>query len=330
VSLQVRAGGRLSNMGSIAIADSGKSACTQANFTEAQMAKLDQGGSLVIGSLSLTKTKMKMSFGGMSFDSTSEGASGEFARYTADVVGTSNFSVIQTGSCYVLKRVGTQSELITGKLPTGLDAGTQLTLNGPNASNKAIAKVAGSTGSYSATLYSSGVSGYGGQGTPTLTSGTYTIAGPGGNDIGAFNATLNLPGDFTWSNQDSLVDPISRNNGLTINWSGGGNGLVTIAGMSGSQVGGTTEPIYDATIFGCTAPASASTFTVPASVLQQLPRVTMSATGDVTGAGFLMVYAIPDPSKGQGTFSAPLKSGSNIDQGFFTYSIGSMKLTGWQ
>jgi hypothetical protein len=161
-----------------------------------------------------------------------------------------------------------------------------------------------------------------------LTQGTYTISGNGGADVGAFSARVDFPGSFVWSNQDSIRDPIPRSSSLTITWTGGGTGLVTIVGTALAQSGGTAQnPIYSATIFDCVAQASAGTFTVPTSVLQQLPVV----SSDVTSGSFgnLGVLAIPDPSKGQGTFTAPLTAGGSIDQGFFSYSVGTLKTVGW-
>ncbi|MEO8026300.1 MAG: hypothetical protein ABI823_07490, partial [Bryobacteraceae bacterium] len=88
------------------------------------------------------------------------------------------------------------------------------------------------------------------------------------------------------------------------------------------------SPIYDATIFACIAPASAGTFAVPTSVLQQLPAVSSDPT---TGSfGQLSVLSSPDTSKGQGVFSVPLTAGGTTDQAFFTYSVGSFKTTGWR
>ncbi len=328
-SLQVRAGGRVSNLGSIAVAEAGKSACAHATLAESQLSKLDQGGTLVIGNLSLVKTSMKVSYAeSVSFDSKSESVSGSFGRYTVDAVGSASFSVVQMGACFVFKRVGTSEEVALGKPPAPLDAGAQLLLNGPNASNKAVPRQPNAN-TYSATLYTSGVGGFGGSGTEnTLAQGTYTLSGTGGTDIGAFKASVDFPGSFVWSNQDAISDPIPRSSDLRITWTGGGAGLVAIAGVALAQTGGTQQnPIYNATLFSCVAQASAGSFTVPASVLQQLPAV----SSDITSGSFgdLSVFAIPDVSKGQGVFSAPLTAGGTTDQAFLSYSIGAMKMTGW-
>jgi len=327
VSLQVRAGERLSNLGSIAVAEPGKTACSHPTLSEAQLSRLDQGGTLTIGSLSLDKSSMKMSVMGMSLDSSSESVFGSFDKYTVDAIGTANFSLLQMGACSVFKRVGTQDEIIQGKPPAPLDAGAQLTLNGPNAVNKAIPRDPTSK-TYGADLYSSGFGGFGGSGSPTLAQGTYRISGTGGADIGAFTASVDFPGAFAWTNQDTIPDPIRRASDLRITWSGGGAGLVAIAGSAMTTVGGTQQnPIYEATLFSCTAPASAGSFTVPASVLQQLPAVSSDPTGG--SLGNLTVFAIPDAARNQGVFSAPLTAGGTTDQAFFSYSVGSMKLTGW-
>jgi hypothetical protein len=294
------------------------------------LSKLDQGGSLVVGNLNLDKTSAKVSMPGFgSFDSKGETVSGSFGRYTVDNVGHANFPLVQIRACFVLRSVDTSEVVTQSRPPVPLDAGAQLLLNGPNATNKAVPRQPNTT-HYSATLYTSGVSGIGGSGTEnTLTQGTYTISGTGGTDIGAFTASVDLPGDFVWSNQDAIPDPIPRSSGLTITWTGGGTGLVTITGAALRQTGGTQQsPIYELTSFDCVAQASAGTFTVPASVLQQLPAVSNNL--EQLFLGTLSVFAIPDVAKGQGVFSAPLTAGGTTDQAFFSYSISAMKNTGWR
>jgi uncharacterized protein (TIGR03437 family) len=327
VSLQVRAGGRLSNLGSIAVAATGQTACASPTLTQAQLQTLDKGGTLTIGNLHIGKMVTTLAvpvLGTVTVQS--ESASGWFSKYTVDTVADANFSLVQSGACYILQRTGTSDQIGFGVPPQALDAGAQLTLNGPNASNKAIPRQ--SDNSYSATLYSSGVGGVGGSGSPTLAQGAYTLAGAGGANVGSFTATVTLPGDFSWTNQNTIANPIPRASPLNVTWTGGGTGLVTIAGAAMTQSGGTSaSPIFSATIFNCIAPASAGNFTVPSNVLEQLPAVSGDATSNSFGT--LSVLAIPDASKGQGTFSAPLTSGSNIDQGIFSYGVGSLKSTGY-
>jgi hypothetical protein len=139
---------------------------------------------------------------------------------------------------------------------------------------------------------------------------------------------VNFPGAFTWTNESAVPTVIPRGQNLPITWTGGGDGLVIISGFGGTRVGGTDEnPIIDATIFTCAAAASAGNFSIPSSVLQQVPQVSADPTSGAIGN--LSVLAAPDPSKGQGVFSAPLTAGGNIDFGFFNYSVGSSKTVGY-
>ena len=328
-SLRVRASGRLSNLGSLAIANSGQTQCTHPTLSPAQLTRLDGGGKLTAGYLSISKLTTKLSIPGLgSFDSTSELASGAFNRYGISEIADARFSVNQVGACVVVRVRGDRTAIQTGTAgpaPAALNAGNSLTLNGPNAANKPMPL---SRGFYLATLYSSGIGGFGGSGTPTLTQGTYTIAGAGGADVGAFSASVNFPGGFSWTNESAVPAVIPRSQNLPITWSGGGDGLVTVTGFAGNQVGGSqTNPTYDVTLFTCIAQASAGNLTVPSSVLQQLPVV----SGDITSGaiGFMSVMATSDPSKGQGVFSAPLTAGGNVDIASFSYETGSSKLVGY-
>jgi uncharacterized protein (TIGR03437 family) len=321
VNLQVRAGGRLSNLGSIAIANRGETRCAHPTLSETQLRTLDLGGTISVGALALSKVTSKTAVPGFgTIDSTAEAAVGAFSRFNISQIADANFSLVQQGACTIYRRIGDASTVVSGSIPQALNAGSQLTLNGPNASNRAIPREAGA---YSAVLYNSGFMGAGVMGAPTLVPGAYTIAGPGGPDVGPFTATVNFPGAFTWTNENQIPANIPRNQNLTIQWSGGGDGVVMVSGFSGSRIGGTQDnPIFDLAGFTCVAPASAGTLTVPSGVLQQLPRV----SGDLlTGEmGMLSVLASSDPSRNQGVFNA-----AGLDFGFFSYSIGTSKSVGF-
>ena len=330
VSVQVRGNGFTSNVGTIAVVAKGQSSCSSPTLSQAQLARLDLGGTITVGSLALSKISSSLNLAGTgAFTSKSESAGGSFAKYTIDAVATAPFSLNQIGACYVYRRSGTTQEISQGGTTvTSLNAGSQLTLNGPNASNVAMPISAGGGNFYGATLYSNGFNGVGGSGSPTLTQGTYTISGTGGSDIGPFSASVTFPGDFTWTNQDTIADPIPRTSPLTVNWTGGTTGLVSITGTTYTSLTGSTtqNTIYNASLFTCIAQATAGTFTVPVSVLSQLDAV----SGDLTTGsyGSLSVFATISPT--QGSFTAPLKAGGNIDQGVFGYSIGGTKTTGYQ
>jgi hypothetical protein len=151
-----------------------------------------------------------------------------------------------------------------------LDAGKPILVKGPNGS-KELAET--EVGSYSAQL--GGGSGPSAQ--PLfLDPGAYTVTGPGGNDVGAFTANINVAAPLTWTNEDSITDVV-RSAGQNITWSGGDpNSIVTISGFS-AQLG--SNPDGSDTVggfFTCTAPDSAKQFFIPAVVLLTLPVTTQN------------------------------------------------------
>lgn len=321
VTVQVKAGGKSSNLGSIAVAAAGQAACTHPVLSESQLRRLDQGGKIVYGDFTISKVSQKISVPGLgSIESMTESVDGAFGSYGVDAVGSANFSLLQIGACSVFRRIGSQTEIATGTPSVALDAGAQLTLNGPGVSNKGVPRSADKT--YDLTLYSSGFGGFGGSGTPTLVQGTYSLAGTGGADVGAFTTSVEVPGSFN-PNIDAIPATIPRSQNLPVTWTGGGSGQVAISGFSGSQSGGTqTDPIYDVAGFTCVAPASAGNFTVPSSVLLQLPPASADPTSG--GIGLFSVNAI-----NSSRFTAPLTAGGSIDQGAFSSAVGPSKTVGW-
>jgi hypothetical protein len=100
-----------------------------------------------------------------------------------------------------------------------------------------------------------------------------------------------------------------------------------IVGTSATRVGGTAEdPVFDGAAFVCFQNANVGNFTVPASVLNQLP-----VSGDIaagTGLGSLGLV-LSGPADG-GPFTAPLVAGGNIDRGQFQYSFSSTKTVNYR
>jgi hypothetical protein len=182
--------------------------------------------------------------------------------------------------------------------------------------------------SYLDTLYSTGLQGVGATGSPTLAVGTYTVSGAGGVGVGAFSASVTLPGDFVWTNQSAIANPIQRASPLTVTWTGGEGGLVTILGSALTRTAGTgASATFSALGFNCTAAASAGSFTVPSNILQQLPAVSGNAAESTFG--LLSLSAVPDRSKGQGTFTAPLAAGGTIDVGVLGYEVAFDQIVGY-
>jgi uncharacterized protein (TIGR03437 family) len=318
VPVQVRAGGRLSNVGTLTISPFGIDVCRHPYLTDDHIRALDAGGTVTVGALNLGKAFSQMTVPGMgTVESTTESVGGGFFRFRADQMEALPAGwVMQSGTCYFLRRRGPLDFGLPAPPPVALDAGPQLSLNGPNANNRAVPREAHNV--YGVLLYQSGFGGFGGSGSPTLAGGTYTLSGPGGADVRAFTASTLFPSGFAWTNRDAIAR-IHRGQPLTVTWSGGGTeagAIVVITGMSGSRVGGTDmEPIYDWGLFTCTSPAASGTFTVPPEATAALAPV----AGDMTqGMGLLGLTATNDGQQA-GRFGAQLVAGGQAP-GVFNYS----------
>ena len=219
------------------------------------------------GTASTLSGKTTVKFGGLSVDQLTDYQSGSaptenqeaggffYSISGSSLTGYNSRSQPSEGSCFV-----TQSNASTVVDPftiTGLNAGN-LTVTGPDGQHtlQTIPEEAG--------LYF-----YAPTGTGFIppSGGTYTFAGSGGTDVGAFsNASVAFFNPLTWTNATS-IGTINRSSGVTVNWTGGAQG--TYAEISGSSAVLLAD-IFSAS-FICTAPVSAGTFTVPPAVLLQLP-----------------------------------------------------------
>lgn len=333
VSVQVRAGSSVGNLATVAVAPAGASACTHPSLTEAQLRTLSMGGKITVGAFVVASSGVEtppitippITIPGQT--TYAETIAGAFSRMTQDAIGEASFSAIQDGPCYLWKRVGKVTELTLGTAPEPLDAGSKLVATLPNSSTVDVPKYQ-NTNTYNATLGSTTNQ------TRTLQPGSYSLQGPGGTQVGAFGPVrISVPA-FDWTNRAGITS-VNRSQALTINWTGGAPGSVLIQGFAGNYTSGgispsNPDPTIDAAGFSCTARASAGTFTVPTSVLQQLPAATINfADPAALGVGMLGVYAVNDGT--QGTFSAPLVvGGGTTDFAIFTYTLGNSKLLSYQ
>jgi len=316
VSFQVSVNGVLSNPSFIAIApDANSSSCVQPGFTTAQLQQFDNGASRTIGAFSLSQFAIAVpQLGSAKIDS----ASGAFIRYTGfQLAALSQYQaqVTSSGSCVVTHFASSSaSQAVSAGTIAGLDAGA-VTLNGPSGSgltNQAFTQDP-DTSSYSITLGTEGLPIPGGL-NAKLIAGQYTIAGAGGKDVGKFNTSLTLGPPLTLLG--ALPNTVTESAGLTLNWTGGNaSDLVEIAGSSSTITGTGTNLSSDSWTFICTTNAGAQTFTVPASILSQLPKVSATTT---TGGGFLEFASVVSPT----TFTAPLTAGGSIDSGTFLSLVG--------
>jgi uncharacterized protein (TIGR03437 family) len=319
VSLQLSVNGVLSNPTFLSIAPStSASACVAAGLTTAQLQNLDQGGTLTGGGFSLEQFSANITQAGTSISEKIAIASGAFTQVTGYQLASSPVVTSQPGACQVIQSTtNTSTAVVTSSGATNLDAGV-ITLNGPSGSNISNAALTETSNTYSLPIseqFTPPISGVTLPGIPnaSIVPGTYTLRGAGGKDVGAFNASITLGSALTITG--GLPATVTRNAGLTLNWTGGNStDTVEIFGSSGTT-GSTTT-------FVCITTAGPGTFTVPASILNQLPAVTTAAVTAGTGSGILAVFSSPSPASGSGLFSAPLTAGGSITNATFLALLG--------
>jgi hypothetical protein len=290
-SVQVSAGGQLSNGVTIAIAAAGQTSCAS-QVSAATLSKLDSGGTIVFAGLSIGRV--------VGFE---ELVGGVVNRYTAGEW-LLPYSGPKFGPCTVLD----ETYPAGGKEPSAadaqLDAGT-LKITGPGLSAN-VAVFAGATGpAYSSTLTNGML----------VNGGTYTLTGTGGTQVGPFTATGTMPSSFTVTNLGSL-SAINRAQPLTVNWTGTGIDQVFI-GVQGATLTTTTT---HGVLISCTVPAGPGTYSIPAAALAYLPVVAAGSRN----VGQISIQAGPNPGGAvSGGFTAStsltpnLVGGGQVDFGAF-------------
>ncbi|MCW5982498.1 MAG: hypothetical protein KIT09_30710 [Bryobacteraceae bacterium] len=127
-----------------------------------------------------------------------------------------------------------------------------------------------------------------------LNPGAFTLSGGGGPDIGAFQAQVNVPQPFAWTNRDQITD-VTRTQGLTVTWSGVADGhAVFVAG------GGADLPANATSTFLCIAAPGDNRLTVPPAVLANIAPTRQRLVQSL-GAVYVSQWRLPSPVR----FSAP-------------------------
>jgi len=146
--------------------------------------------------------------------------------------------------------------------PTGqaLGAGA-LTISGGAASAKA------SSGAYLTAIGGAIPTIAGATNTLLLNPGNFSVSGTAGADVGSFQAQLAIPSPLNWTNRDQL-SAVARNQGMMVAWSGAAPGNNVFISGAGADL-----PANASYVFVCAAPPGATSFTVPADVLANMPPV---------------------------------------------------------
>ena len=268
----------VSNATTIAVASAGSRTCSDPNtgYTSAVLSKCATSG-CSLGGINLVKSTITTqgisvpgvgTFGGGT--TTSDTVSADFYKFTPlqAAAGVYSVSTTSVGSCnvYTFTSSDQSTPNIPGAQSTALNAGT-VTMSGA-ASGTMTFKNGGYvlTDGKGALLPASG--------------GQYSFNnGSGGPDIGGFTTSTTLGAALT-SNISAANLTVTRASGQNVTWTGGMSGTyVVISGYSMAPVGSSTTNFVGG-YFWCTAPQSAGSFNVPASVLLALPP-----TGTITEQG---------------------------------------------
>jgi uncharacterized protein (TIGR03437 family) len=319
VSVVVQTADTVSNFATLPVALTGRT-CSDTNnpLTTDLVNQIGQTGNLSLGFISLSQLTMP----GITVNGVTEGGgttdhgSASFEKITSAQFNAGAFAAVlggftSIGSCFV--DFFTTTNTSTTALPlafqfTSLNAGPDININGPD----------GVVAMPLTTL--SGINTYGTPFTDTAfipaAGGAFTFSGTGGPDVGAFTTPqVQVSPAVTWTNAGA-ISPVTRANGLTVDWSGGAAGTyVGITGFSLSAVNGSSTN-YLAGFFSCQAPAAAGTFTVPPAVLQSLPASsTLSENGVDLSLGVLLLTNYSAPV----AFTAPNLNLGLVEAGVETF-----------
>jgi uncharacterized protein (TIGR03437 family) len=240
VPVVLRVGDVTSNFTTISVAAPGADCTDLSGTTGPEIEKLQAGGVLRIGLISLSAIKVTDAF---CCEPPGYYESGYASFYSSGLSRVlSRLGRPSPGSCLVFP----PGQFVGFNEPqsTALEAGPALNLSGPKGARQLPRR---GPGAYNEQFSSAAAQ------LQYLESGTYTVDnGSGGADVGAFRMTFNVPPKLTFTTQASAA-------GLTVTWRGGDPaGFLTITGSSArSAVTG-----QEAT-FSCTERVSAGQFTVP-------------------------------------------------------------------
>jgi uncharacterized protein (TIGR03437 family) len=293
-TVKVTAGGEVSNMVVIPIAAAGETSCTDPTMPATVLSKLDSGANINLGSFVVAKVT--------SGTTTQETSSGAVLSFTP-----SEWTILNSGptfgACRLYERTYPQNGKDPGSADSFLNAGTRLPLSGPNLAAGSGLSITGTpTGPFYTTALTPG---------PVAT-GTYTISGTGGADVGAFSSSTVFPASFIPTNFSSITT-INRSQPLTFTWTG--TGVDQVAIIIGTSL--TTGGLQHLTTLQCNVPSGPNTYTVPGAALATLLPATLSGTsfGSVTITGI----------NTQGKFTANLTKGGQLDIGTFSSEIAAGK-----
>jgi len=277
VPVGVETSGGVSNIGTIAISQSGQ-VCSDSLLGQDLVNNLASGHKVRFGLVRLESYLTRRAG-----QSGADTAVATFSELSPDAAGLAQYGV-SSGYCVAVdcswgcnsSQGAAFSLSLYDSSPSQLDAGS-LSVQGD--STVALTRYGGP---YAAVLSSQNGARF------LWTNHSYAVNGTGGADVGAFSPTETagkLSAQFT-----NLTDnqSVPRSSDLNLEWTGGDpslqNGQVTIGGLSA------TSDFSNLQVFQCTAPLAPHQFTIPAWVLSTLPPSGSYAIGSPPWAiGFVWI-----------------------------------------
>jgi uncharacterized protein (TIGR03437 family) len=276
VSIQVRAGGVLSNTTTIATStgdtcpppSSGGGGSTP---TEGEINQWISSGNFSYGSINIGRNTSHVvaDFPTPGTTTTKTNSfSGIFGKVTGLAADLQKFLTPSVGQCTVLT---VASSFYPNLTFTYYDAGPAINGSGPNGTQLATKSTTQSGGvniiSYDAANLPANF----------VTAGRYALSGTGGANVGAFSGSLDVGDEVVFTNWEE-AKVVNRASGFTVRWTGATTSqYVSISGASITLSGGFSS-------FTCIANRSAGQFSIPAGILLQLP-----ASPSISGGGFSIV-----------------------------------------
>ncbi len=185
VPVAVQINNVISNFTTIAVAPSGRT-CTDAatGLSTAQFSSIFSKSSAAVASINLSRDTATTPsvLGGAASTTTTDAGFASFERFTFPAGTSFNSSLFRSvsfGACTVTSFNSATLNPYVGLTLVGLDAGPSIMVSGPGGSRSLMPTSGAEKGSYLGQL---------GNGTPGnyLDPGQYTVSGPGGADVGAF------------------------------------------------------------------------------------------------------------------------------------------------
>jgi uncharacterized protein (TIGR03437 family) len=266
--VQIRSGGVLSNLVTVATAAAGSNACPAASSSiapsAAEAAAWAAAGQFRSGSVGLLHTTGYLNRdNGTQILQKTASYTGSFQKITGDLQGyLSGLQVAPPapGRCDITTG-GTVGTLTI----TYIDAGASISITGPKGNATAPKYLNGPQIVYTSDAVTPLAESY-------IVAGSYIYSGAGGGAVGSFSGTFNMAPELIW-NEAATTKVIDRSVPLMVTWTGGDpDTLVAINAISGT------------TSFQCFANNGDHQFTIPTSVLGRLTPSTVTGTAVQRGS----------------------------------------------